>query len=156
MITVWFLQACDQYVWSHDELSGRNWCRGNTTLLQLSRDSHAMVLAPRRRDDLNAYRQIFAIGAHGHADHRQAYERNWLGIDAKIGSHRNFAPVDHHGLLTDHWCAAGRRRSQQRRQRRCRRWLAIGNPNRGRCGSRPRQRDPRRNVGRRIGHSRRQ
>ncbi len=68
----------------------------------------ADVLPPRRGDDLHADRQRLERHRHGH--HRQADERDRLGVDADIGAHRQFDAVEHEIHLAQLRRGAGRRR----------------------------------------------
>lgn len=59
------------------------------------------ALVPRRRDDLYADRQL-TRGAQRDHDDWQPDEREWLRIDAEIGSGRHQGAIDLDRVLTDH------------------------------------------------------
>src|SRR5262249_50612697 len=83
---------------------------GDSRLFERVGDPQRDVFAPRRRDDLHTDRQRLERYRHRH--HRQADERDRLGVDAEIGAHGKLDAVEHEGLLADGGRGARRRRRE--------------------------------------------
>ena len=85
---------------------------GRAHALQRVGDAKRDILAPGRRDQLHADRH--RLERHGNGHHRQADERDRLGVEADIGAHRQLDTVENEIHLSEFWRCAGRSRRDQK------------------------------------------